>query len=250
MRSTILVVCLGLLGITSHAQSGNRVMPLNPLRQGDGKMFSSNDQFLFNSPDTSNSNQLNRPIKTGLGNPHALRINSFQIQNDLNSVQLDWTAVQQQSDADYFEIQQSDNSNGNWKTVGIVPANRSQTGQIPYSFDYNKSLGDAWFRVAAVTRSGDRIYSSVAESSIYNILGVTPNPVLSTAVVRIGAASTANLKLVLINYSGLVVQTRETTVTRGSNSFSLDMSNLQKGYYTLNIIWPNGKQDALKILKQ
>ncbi|MFL5808226.1 MAG: T9SS type A sorting domain-containing protein [Flavisolibacter sp.] len=250
MKSTILVLCLGLVAITTNAQPDNRVMPLNPLRMGDGKMFSSNDNYTFSTPDTIKRNPSNRTLKTGTGDPHALRFNSLQIQKDLNSVQLNWTAVQQQYDADYFEIQQADDAGGNWKTVGTVPASRAQLGAIPYNFTYNKSLGNTWFRVAAVTSTGDRIYSSVLESSLYNNLSITPNPVLSTAMLRIGAASTANLKILVVNSSGLVVKTIETGVTRGTNNLSLDMSGMQKGYYSVTIIWPGGKQDEVKLVKQ
>ena len=250
MKRTILVLCLGLLAISSIAQPDNRVMPLNPLRTGDGKMFSPNDQFLFNSPDTTKNVQSGRPIKSSLGDPHAIRFNSLHVQKDLNTVQLNWTAVQQRYDADYFEIQQADDAGGNWETIGTVPVSRSDLGQIAYSFNYNKSIGNTWFRIAAVTSAGDRIYSSILESSLYNNLSVTPNPVVSTAMLRIGSPGTANLKLMVVNSSGLVVKTIETGVSRGMNNLSIDMSGMQKGYYTVTILWPGGKLDEVKLVKQ
>jgi hypothetical protein len=254
MKRTILVMCMALLAIAVHAQydERDRLVSINPLRNGDGSFMKANNPLFYNSTSTDTTTAKRKRLYTASsGDPFAFRINSIQALCDLNSLQLNWTTVQQQNDADHFEIEQSSDGGINWTNIGIVPATRFKIGAVPYSFVYNKSLGNVDLRVAAVNIGGEKRYSSVVRSACgNNSLFSADNLVYSTVNVRIGSPITQNVKMIVTNQSGTVVIAKEAGLTQGVNSLTLNMSGLQKGVYMLTAIWPSGMQQSVKIVKQ
>jgi hypothetical protein len=253
MKRTILVMCTWLCITIAGAQDErDRLVSINPIRNGDGSFVRANNPLFFNNTSTDTTTaKRQRNFTTSNGDPYAFRINSIQAQCDQNSLQLSWTTVQQQNDADRFDIEQSSDGGVTWINIGTVPATRFKIGNVGYSFMYNKSVSNVDLRVAAVNIGGERRYSSVVRSacSNTNMLSVD-NLVSSTANVRIASAKTQNIKMILTNQSGLVVQARTVGLTQGVNSVSLDMSSLQTGVYMLTVIWPGNAQQSVKIVKQ
>lgn len=254
MKRTIIVMYFGLLASIASAQYNerDRFVSINPLRNGDGSFVKANNPLFYNNTSTDTTWSRKRIASTtSIKDPFAFRINSIQALCDLNSLQLNWTTIQQQPDADHFEIEQSADGGITWTNIGVLPATRNQIGNISYNFTYNKSLGNVDLRVAAVNTGGERRYSSIVRSacSNTNLLSVD-NLVYTTANVRIGSPRTQNVKMILTDASGVAVQIREAGLTQGVNSISLDMSGLHKGIYMLTIIWPGGVQHSVKMVKQ
>ena len=254
MKRTIIVMCFGLLASMANAQYNerDRFVSINPLRNGDGSFVKANNPLFYNNTSTDTSLSKKRIASTTSSkDPFAFRINSIQALCDLNALQLNWSTIQQQSDADHFEIEQSGDGGITWTNIGILPATRNQTGNISYNFTYNKSLGNVDLRVAAVNMGGEKRYSSIVRSacSNTNLLSVD-NLVYSTANIRIGSPRTQNVKMILTDENGMPVRAREAGLTQGVNSISLDMSGLHKGIYMLTIIWPGGAQQSVKMVKQ
>lgn len=253
MKRTIIVMCLGLLACIANAQYNerDRFVSINPLRNGDGSFVKANNPLFYNTSTDTTWSKKRIASTTSSKDPFAFRINSIQALCDLNSLQLNWTTIQQQSDADHFEIEQSSDGGIRWTNIGLLPATRYQTGNISYNFTYNKSLGNVDLRVAAVNIGGEKRYSSIVRSacSNTNLLSVD-NLVHSTANIRIGSPKTQNIKMILADASGVAVQAREAGLTQGVNSISLDMSGLHQGIYMLTIIWPGGAQQSVKMVKQ
>lgn len=243
-----------LLAVAAIAQysDNNRVVSINPLRNGDGTFMQANNPLYYNnSADTIWTKRRAPNTTIGSGDPFAFRVKTLQVMCDLNSTKLNWTTIQQQSDADYFDIQESTDGGATWTSIGTLPASRSTIGEISYSYVYNRTLGNVDLRVAAVNIGGERRYSAVARSacSNTNLLDVD-NLVRSTVNIRIGSANNQNVKMLLANQSGFVVLKREIGLTQGINSTSLDVSSLPKGFYMLMIVWQNGRQESVKIIKE
>jgi hypothetical protein len=254
MKRAIIVMCIGLFAVAAHAQydERDRLVSINPLRNGDGSFMKANNPLFHNNTSTDTTTAKKRRLYISASNdPFVFRISSIQALCDLNSLQLNWTTIQQQGDADHFEIEQSSDGGITWTSIGITPATRFKTGAIPYSFVYNRSLGNVDLRVAAVNIAGEKRYSSIARSACAtNNLFSADNLVYGTANIRIGSPVTQNVKMVLTNQSGTAVLTKEAGLTQGVNSISVDMSSLQKGIYVLTVIWPGGTQQSVKIIKQ
>ena len=255
MKRTITVITAWLLAIAACAQFSerDRLVSINPLRNGDGSFVKANNPLYFNnaSTDTALTRKRNATISTDLNDPFAFRINSIQAMCDLNSLQVNWTSIQRQSGADHFDIQQSADNGATWTSIGMMPAARSGMGEVSYNFNYNKSLGNVDLRVVAVNTAGERRSSSIVHSACSNTnLFSVDNLVYGTAHVRIGSAITQNIKMVLTNQSGLPVQLKESGLAQGVNSIDVDMSSLPQGYYVLTVIWPGGNRRSVKIMKQ
>lgn len=257
MRSLVITGCLIWLAVAAKAQPDTRVVNIHPLRDGNGNIISTSipgtNPIQANiSADTVQFKKQTQAISLVSRNPYAITINSLHAQCDPNSILLSWTAVQPGQNADRFDIEQSNNGGINWFVIGTVPASRFETGEISYTFKYNETISDARIRVVAMNTGGERTYSSIIQSPCRggSSIMVTPNPVYSMAIIRINSTAASQVKLVLVNNSGVVVQTKETGVLAGENPLSFDMSNFPKGYYTLSVQWPSGKQDALKIVKE
>lgn len=253
MKRTIIVMCACLIVTTLEAQydERDRFVSINPLRNGDGSFMKANNPLFYNNTSTDTSSAKRRVIPTGKTDPLAFRINSVNAYCQLNSLQLDWTTIQQQPDADRFEIEQSADAGANWTRIGIVPATRLKTGEETYHFTYNKSLGNVDLRIAAVNTAGERRYSSIIHSACSNNnLFSADNLVYSTAQVRIGSSRVENVKMLVTNQSGVVVLAKEAGLTQGVNSITVDMSSLPKGFYVLTVIWPGGRQESVKMMKQ
>src|SRR6188768_3344367 len=91
---------------TVHAQydERDRVVTINPLRNGDGSFSKANNPLFYNNTSTDTMNAKKRQVLTSTTiNPFAFRIRSIQAMCDQNSLQLNWTTIQKQNDADHFE---------------------------------------------------------------------------------------------------------------------------------------------------
>jgi hypothetical protein len=254
MKQVLLVMCLGLLALVTSAQydERDRFVSINPLRNGDGSFMKANNPLFYNNTSTDTTWTRKRNAATiSSKDPFALRINSIQALCDQNSLQLNWTTVQAQPDADHFEIEESADGGITWKSLGSLPATRFKTGSVAYNFTYNKSLGNVDLRVAAVGIGGEKTYSSIVHSacSTTNLLSVE-NLVSNTATIRIGSAKIQNVKMIVTNETGVAVMAKEAGLTQGVNSISLYMSSLHPGVYMLTIVWPGAAQQTVKIVKQ
>lgn len=254
MRSLILMGCLWLLAIAGYSQSNGRVRSGTPLRwsvngsveimEGDlTQYYGSNDSnIIYTRTSTYES--------ATLGNPHLTRFANVQGLCEQNSVQLNWVA-RQQFNADRYDIEQSTDGR-NWTSIGMVPANRTDFGEANYNFNYTKNAGNVFFRINALSTTGERVYSSVIESPCSNnaYRSITPNPVYSTTTVRIGSPVATKAKMMLVNSSGVIVQVRDATMLPGTNQLPVDMSSLPTGFYSLFIQWAGGRSDVMKLMKQ
>jgi hypothetical protein len=186
-----------------------------------------------------------------LANSRATRVSSVQAICQQNGMQLTWSALQDQYSTDRYEIEQSTDGY-KWVNIGLMPANRTEVGEASYNFSYEKNPANVVFRISAVNATGERTYSSVVKSpcDANSYLSVSINPVYSTTSIRVGTPMATKVKLLLLNSSGVVMQTRDATLGAGSNQVPVDMTGFSPGFYSAVIQWQGGKTDIIKLVKQ
>lgn len=255
MKKVILTGCLGLLLSAAYTQETGRVSAGTPYKwgmNGSLEVMNRNLSSYYSTKDTLFANQQRQMTSANRlnGNPHATRFVNIQTECDPNGMKLSWDAVQQFG-ADMYEVEHSSDGR-NWTVAGVVPANRTDFGRANYNFTYYKALNNVLVRIKAKAMDGEYVYSEILDSpcSIYNAIGVTPNPVYSTANVRIGSPMASRAKVSLVNSAGAVVHTQDLSLSMGANDLPLNMNRLPAGQYTLYIQWMNGKQREIKILKR
>ena len=255
MKSVLLSGCVCLASIISFAQPTSRVRSGNNLRWAMNGSTEVMDGDLVQQYGSSDSTAYKRysivTTTEAARNPHTTHFSSVQGQCDNNSMVLTWVAIQQ-SGADRYEIEQSADGVSNWNMIGSVLANQTQTGASSYSYNHYKNAANLFFRIAVVSRSGERLFSSVFKSpcSANSFLSVIPNPVYSTTILKIGASVPEKVRLMIVDTKGMILQRRDVTLSQGTNSLALDMSSLSPGFYSLAIQRMNGKQDILNVIKQ
>ena len=255
MKNVIIAGCLSFFSIVAAAQQGNRVRSGNNLRwamNGSVEIMEGDLAQQYGTSDSASFKRFNTANNTATtNNPRLTRFSTVQGQCDNNSLVLNWSAVQQPG-TDRYEIEQSTDGVSNWKNVGTVLANQTQVGTSVYSFNYYKNASDLFFRIVAVSANAERLYISIFKSpcSVNSFLSIVPNPVYSSAVLRIGAQATEKIRILLVDTRGNIVQRKDLTLSQGANSHTLDMSGLTPGYYSVAIQRGNGKQDILNVVKQ
>jgi hypothetical protein len=252
MRSTIMLGLFFLLAVAAEAQYNGRVRSGNQLRwtMKDGSIETMEGDLVqqYGTRDTGNKKQL---ITTGRKTNPLSRVSSVRAVCDQNSVVFNWVAIQQAGAARY-ELEQSADEGQTWHAIGIVPANREELGEASYSFRYNNKQDKVVFRINAISTTGEQVPGSLIESPCHvnTYRAISPNPVFSTTNLQIGASGAEKVKLLFVNNSGVVMQTRELGLLRGTNQVPVDMSTLPQGYYTLFIQWNGGRQDVFRLVKQ
>lgn len=255
MKNVVWSVCFCLVSITALTQTGSRVRSGNNLRWAMNGSTEIMDRDLTQHYGNSDSSLLKHykivTTSATVNNPHLTSFSSVKGQCNNNSMTLSWVAVQQPG-TDRYEIEQSADGVSHWKVIGSVLANQTQTGTASYNFNYYKNAANLFFRIAVVSNTGERLYSSLFKSpcSVNSFLSIVPNPIYSTAILRIGSQTTERVRLMVVDTRGNILQKRETTLSQGANSLTLDMSGLTPGYYNIAIQRMNGTQDVLNVLKQ
>ena len=254
MRSLILMGCFTVMAIAAQAQTNGRVRSGNLLRwtMKDGSIETMEGSLVqsYGTPDTL-ANKRKTVSSGSFENGRTTRVASAHATCDQRAIIFNWTALQQPG-TDRFEIEQSANDGRTWYPVGTVPAHKELSGEASYDFRYNNNLPNAVFRVTAVSNTGERVSGTIVESpcNVNTYRALSPNPVYNTANIQLGASSEANVRLLLVNNMGVVVQSRQVGVTRGINQIPLEMSGLRQGLYTVFLQWDGGRQDVFKLMKQ
>lgn len=147
-------------------------------------------------------------------------------------IQLNWSVANQQNNKG-FEIQRSSNGT-NFQSIGFVHATVANN----YSFTDIAPLANVnHYRLRQVDINGDATYSNTItiKSNSKNQFTVFPNPVKDYFIVQ--AATNKNIQYVIVNANGQ-------TILKGitNNGKQIDVSQLPKGTYALQLFVDNDKQ--------
>ncbi len=148
-----------------------------------------------------------------------------------------------------FEVQKL--VNGNFQTIGTLP---QIAGQTDYSFmDVNLQAGVNQYRIRAVGFSGSVKYSNTV-ILIYNSAGIVissvyPNPAHTTATVTVSSAGKNELQFTIYSLAGEKIRQWQTGIGEGTNTISMDVSDLPAGLYLLQAATASGKS-LIKFEKQ
>ncbi|HEY4061374.1 MAG TPA: T9SS type A sorting domain-containing protein [Puia sp.] len=153
-----------------------------------------------------------------------------------NAAELNWT-MENETNCKWFVIERSGTTGGFDSLTVVLGVNNDH--QTAYSFmDANMLNGANYYRLRQVDRDGVVKYSQII--TLYNIntsakMQVFPNP--ASAVVNFAVSlTTADMVTVQVfNMAGVLLVTREQSLTAGNNQQSLAISNLKDGNYILKV---------------
>lgn len=194
---------------------------------------------------------LKSKVKTVLSNKG---ISSIKASAKDKAISVEWTVSNEQGMA-YYEVQKS--ADGNLFTeVGNVIANASAA----YSFtDAAPAAGINYYRIKSVSKTGSIVYTSVVNAQLETIsasgvssVGVYPNPLTgSTFTLTLSNMAAGSYTLSVINSNGAVQFSKAIAHNGGTVSQKISLSHsLAAGIYYVKVAAANGTANMVKIIAQ
>lgn len=164
-------------------------------------------------------------------------------------VKLSWTTAQEINSKNFYVEKSSDGRQ--WQTIAAVAAAGNSSVERKYSYDDNKSIGNAFYRIAENDLDGKQTVSAAIKSACANIetFAIHPNPVHDMLFVSISVFETTPVQLRLFDSKGSVVKQLQTNLLKGNNGLQLNTSGLPKGAYVLVAKWGTNSK-SIKVVKE
>lgn len=179
----------------------------------------------------------------------AIKLQSFTAIKSGKDALLNWS-VGNSSTAKSFEILSS-RDGINFSSLKTVQA---QTNKTAYQTkDFQLASGITYYKLKITDVDGSVLYSGIATVTMgiesFSITSLSPNPVSTTTVAFIDAQTASKATMVIVNASGKMIQKQSISLTKGQNSYSLNLGNLATGVYYLYLIVNNEKKNVVKFVK-
>jgi hypothetical protein len=169
--------------------------------------------------------------------------------NSNKTAELNWNTAQE-SNSSHFTIQRSVDGNA-WIVIGEVAAKGNSSLPSDYSFtDENPSAGTNYYRLMMVDLDGKSTFSGIRvihSSSLVNQVSLFPNPAHDYVNVSLGAGSTTEVTVRLINQSGQVLQEKKAVSGNGA-LLSFPVQQYATGLYILSVTGADGTHESSKLL--
>ncbi len=183
----------------------------------------------------------------GAGTPLPLEaFLNISASRDGNAHRIDWE-VPKADGIRQFVVQRSADGRNFQELVRI-----GSTGSTSYVHrDTHPVAGDNYYRVIRVDFTGKESYSAVVkiQNAGGSAVNLYPNPVGETLNVELFTAAEGKATVVVTDITGKTVLETNRNLSPGQNQFSLSVSSLTKGNYTVSISW-NDSQVSQKFTVQ
>jgi uncharacterized repeat protein (TIGR01451 family) len=157
-------------------------------------------------------------------------------------VQLFWNTQQEVNNKEFILERSVDGIN--FETIAIVPGAVNSQSFKSYSYDdiAFPHISKIYYRLSQVDLDGSKrvadikiVYLKDFQNIDLSIYSITPNPVKDHATVTIIADVENNYTLCLYNSLGQKVNTTQRHLSKGQNNTSINLSNVERGFYILEV---------------
>lgn len=156
-----------------------------------------------------------------------------------NGVEISWTNLTE-SDVRYYSVEWSSNGQSFTELAKVNPT-QNNNGSADYKFFDTHPLSKTnFYRIKGVETTGRLIYSIIMKietGATNRTLGIYPNPAPagSQMAIQMNSLPSGNYTVRIYNASAQLMRSQTITVTGGSLTQTLSLSNWQKGMYVLEI---------------
>lgn len=160
---------------------------------------------------------------------------------------LNWE-IAKEMNVDKFEVMRSSDGR-NFESIGTVVENGSNS----YTFNDEKPLARAYYRLKIIDQDGSSAVSEVVylsrEGTSFNVIELKPNPTKDRFELSFEVEKDQDVRIDLIDATGKIVKNAEYAAKMGINLISFDLSEFNRGLYSLRITSGN---DAIvrKVVKE
>lgn len=158
-------------------------------------------------------------------------------------VRIEWTTATE-SNTSHFDVERS-TEGGSFDKIATVPAaGNSQTATAYEAIDGAPVLGVNYYRLVQVDLDGRVVRSDVVSVRFNGTLAGTvigPNPATSGLTISIEAREAGAHHLRISDMAGRPVMTWTQDAREGRNTWAIDLTTMEAGSYTLEILGPTGQ---------
>lgn len=179
----------------------------------------------------------NGSIICNVGTPLPISLLHFDAVKNDQQINLNWVTASETNN-DFFTIQRSKNAD-QFEDIATLKGAGNSTNQLSYStVDKNAPLGIVYYRLKQTDFNGDYSYSKiVAIRNINqdNIAHILPNPGHDNIAINFNCSENSICNLNIFDPKGKLIKEIEIKSSKGENVQSLDISDLQKGFYIFRL---------------
>ncbi|MGB1216231.1 MAG: T9SS type A sorting domain-containing protein, partial [Saprospiraceae bacterium] len=150
---------------------------------------------------------------------------------------LNWETASEQNNS-HFNIERSLDGI-NFEKIGTVNGSGNSSEVLNYSFEDDKPVSLAYYRLMQVDFDGEFEYSSTIKIKrelrglAFGI--VSPNPTKGIASIELNTASAGSFRMEMMSVDGRIVSSQTLELTEGLNTHDVDLSSFANGVYMLSI---------------
>ena len=165
---------------------------------------------------------------------------------------LNWQASCSSAQA-IFEMERSVDG-VNFTRINSITATQARCAS-PFSYSDNTApAGTVFYRIRIIDVDGRATYSAIVKLSNQikgiELTGITPNPVMNIAQVKVNTTKKEVVDLLIVSADGKVVYRNSVQLQPGSSVLNADISNLPSGIYMIKGEFSDGQTNAVKFIKQ
>lgn len=153
-------------------------------------------------------------------------------------VKIYWSTASEEN-AKEFIIERTGNGM-DFTEIGRVKAAGNSTNMLNYrSYDDNPLVGTNYYRLKQVDYNGEFNYTKLVSVKYFPSaadLGIQPNPAKDNAVITFNTSGNYPVWLKVNSMEGKMILDKHFTAAEGLNEYSLNMSKLPKGIYSVQLI--------------
>ncbi len=172
--------------------------------------------------------------------PLPIELLYFNARKEDGKAILQWTTASEINN-DYFTLERSSNNGRSWEIIGQLNGAGNSTQELNYSYvDYAPRAGQNFYRLKQTDFDGVYSYSNIRwlefDDELENFIQLYPNPAKELITVEYKGAGVGQFRI--YDASGREVSEWVETISNEEyfNRIRLDISNLKKGIYTIQLM--------------
>jgi hypothetical protein len=152
-----------------------------------------------------------------------------------------------------FDIQQSNNTR-TFTSIGNFSATQLRCSQAFDFLDNQPLSGTNYYRLKMTEPDGNVSYSIivavVGKNKDFELVALMPTLVNSSTVLNLSSSLNTKIDIAITDNSGKLVYRQSALINNGSNTMTLNLSELAAGTYLLNASTAEGKNSSIRFVKQ